>query len=253
MTMELHYNFNWHVLVTAPYWGLLLTGLQTTFVVTVVSSLASTLLGSGIALARVSRFRTLRALGTVYVEIVRNIPGLFWILFFYFVFPELLPQPWADVLHHMPNYALVAGILGLTIDNAAYLSDILRAGMLAVPSGEKEAARSSGLTFWQECYCIVWPQTLRTVLPPLTNRMIHNFKNSSLCMAIALPELTWATQQIESITFRSIEVTTAATVTYCVLSLAIAYGMGRLYRARVAKRSVSVAPYDARRVLRAYA
>lgn len=230
--MALHYEFNWQLLITTPYWGLLVTGLQMTLLVTAVSSFASVLLGSTIASVRLCRFRTARVIGALYVEIVRNIPGLFWVLFFYFVFPELLPQGWGDALHHMENYALAAGILGLTIDNAAYLSDILRAGMLAVHPGQKEAAQSCGLSLWQECYCIVCPQTLRMVLPPITNRMIHNFKNSSLCMAIALPELTWATQQIESLTFHSIEVTTAATVTYCLLSLGISYGMASLHRAR---------------------
>ena len=249
---SLHYQFDWHVLTTAPYWGLLVTGLQITLQVTLLSSLASVLLGSTIAFARVSRFTALRAAGNLYVEIVRNVPGLFWILFFYFVFPELLPREWGAVLHHMDNYAMVAGILGLTIDNAAYLSDILRAGMRAIPAGQKDAAQSCGLNAWQECYCIVCPQTLRIVLPPLTNRMIHNFKNSSLCMAIALPELTWASQQIESLTFHGIEVTTAATLTYCLLSLGIAYGMARLNGTRASPANQRHDAQDAIRITGAF-
>jgi polar amino acid transport system permease protein len=70
------------------------------------------------------------------------------------------------------------------------------------------------------------------MMPAITNRMIHNFKNTSLCVAIALPELTWATQQIESITFKGLEVTLMATGVYAALSLAIAFALSRLFRPR---------------------
>lgn len=230
--MSARYELDWHILTTEPYAGLIVSGLVMTFAVTLVSLAASFLLGLGVAFARTSNVRAVRLVATVYVEIVRNIPGLFWILFFYFVFPELLPRTWGSALHQMPSYTLIAGILGLTVDNSAYVSDIVRAGIRAVDPGQKDAAESCGLSPWQARYCIVWPQTLQMMLPPLTNRVIHNFKNSSLCMAISLPELTWATQQIESVTFHSIETTLFATVVYCAISLGLAYGMQALARPR---------------------
>ena len=158
-------------------------------------------------------------LGRLYVEIFRNIPGLFWLLFFYFVFPEILPFGWGDKLNTYIYYPIVASMIALTLDNTSYVSDIIRSGLLAVPASQREVAISTGLSRVQQYQHVMLPQTFRKILPPLGTRMIHNFKNSSLCMVITAPELTWATQQIESLTFRGLEVTTLATVFYIAVSL----------------------------------
>lgn len=167
---------------------------------------------------RVSRITFLRMLGTLYVEICRNIPGLFWVLFFYFVFPEMLPSAWGDALNQYIHYPVLAGIIGLTVDNSSYVSDILRSGKITIPHGQREAAISTGLGRVQQWFYIILPQMYRAALPPLGTRMVHNFKNTSLCMAITAPELTWATQQIESLTFRGIEATAIATGFYIILA-----------------------------------
>ena len=112
----------------------------------------------------------------------------------------------------------MAGIIGLTVDNASYVSDILRSGRLAIPHGQREAAISTGLGRVQQYLHVLLPQMFRATLPPLGTRMVHNFKNTSLCMAITTPELTWATQQIESLTFRGIEATMIATLFYIALA-----------------------------------
>jgi polar amino acid transport system permease protein len=115
-------------------------------------------------------------------------------------------------------YPIVAGVMGLTVDNASYVSDILRSGRLAIPHGQREAAISTGLSRIHQYTHVLLPQMFRVTLPPLGTRMVHNFKNTSLCMAIAAPELTWATQNIESLTFRGIEATTIATGFYIMLA-----------------------------------
>jgi polar amino acid transport system permease protein len=168
---------------------------------------------------RLSRSRLLRFISKGYVEITRNIPGLFWLLFFYFLFPEILPFDWGAKLNAYKHYAIVAGVLGLTVDNASYVSDILISGRRAIPNTQREVAISTGLNRIQQYLFVLLPQMYRAVLPPLGTRMIHNFKNTSLCMAISAPELTWATQQIESITFRGLEATTIATLFYLILSM----------------------------------
>jgi polar amino acid transport system permease protein len=89
---------------------------------------------------------------------------------------------------------------------------------MAIPYGQREAAITLGLSRVQQWTQVLLPQVFRAALPPLGTRMVHNFKNTSLCMAISAPELTWATQQIESLTFRGIEATTIATVFYIVLA-----------------------------------
>jgi len=196
----------------------MVTGVKLTLLLLITTSITSLALGTVLAVMRVSNIKSLRILGTLYVEICRNIPGLFWLLFFYFVFPELLPPGLGAKLNAYEHYPVVAGILGLTVDNSSYVSDILRSGKLAIPDSQKEAAITLGLGSVQLWLYVMLPQMYRVVLPPLGTRMIHNFKNTSLCMAITATELTWATQQIESLTFRGIEATTIATVFYIVMS-----------------------------------
>jgi polar amino acid transport system permease protein len=215
---EFYYEFDWGIPFQEPYLGMMITGVKVTLILMFSTSITSLLLGTVVSILRISRIKVFRVMGTLYVEIFRNIPGLFWILFFYFIFPELLPSGWRDVLNTYKYYPVVAGILGLTVDNASYVSDILRSGRLAIPHGQREAAISTGLGRIQQYFHVLLPQMYRIALPPLGTRMVHNFKNTSLCMAITAPELTWATQNIESLTFRGIEATTIATLFYIALA-----------------------------------
>lgn len=228
--LNLRYEFDWGIPFREPFLGWLITGVELTLLIAVTTAVMSLLVGTVLAIMRVSRFKFLNIPAKIYVEIVRNIPGLFWLLFFYFVFPEILPFGLGDKLHAYAKYSVVAGIIGLTVDNSAYVSDIVRTGLLSVPRGHIEAAVSTGLNRFQQLRHIILPGAFRTVLPPLGSRMIHNFKNSSLCMAIAAPELTWATQQVESITFRGLEVTIFATIFYISLSLIMAALLFKLER-----------------------
>jgi polar amino acid transport system permease protein len=197
---------------------MMVTGVKVSLILLVSTTITSLLLGTVLAILRVSSLKSLRILGTVYVEICRNIPGLFWLLFFYFVFPELLPSDLGMKLNGYVHYPIVAGILGLTVDNSSYVSDILSSGWRAIPHGQRDAAITLGFGRIQQWLYVLLPQMYRAALPPLGTRMIHNFKNTSLCMAISAPEITWATQQIESLTFRGIEATTIATLFYILLA-----------------------------------
>ena len=201
------------------YLDLLITGLWITLLIVVTTFFTSIILGSVVAFSRLSSNKIVSSIANIYVEICRNVPGLFWIMFFYFVFPEILPSDLAKNVNSYIYYPIVAGIIGLTVDNSSYVSDIIRSGVLSVPKGEREAGIAMGLNNTQLWIYVLFPHTLRTVFPPLSSRMIHNLKNSSLCMAIGAPEITWATQQIESLTFRGMEATIVATLVYISLAL----------------------------------
>jgi His/Glu/Gln/Arg/opine family amino acid ABC transporter permease subunit len=134
---------------------MMVTGVKLTLILLVTTTITSLLLGTVIAIMRLSRIRFLRFSGTLYVEVCRNIPGLFWLLFFFFVFPELLPYGLGDKLNAYVHYPVVAGIIGLTIDNSSYVSDILRSGRMAIPYGQREAAITLGLSRVQQ-----WTQVL---------------------------------------------------------------------------------------------
>lgn len=212
--MSFSYDFDWAILLQKEYLLLLLQGAKYTLLIFVVSTLLSTFLGVLWAVMRLSPAKSMRYVGAAWVSLIRHVPAVFLILFVYFALPEMLPQSWGSTLHEWTHYAVAAGIAALSLDNSAYVSDIVRNGVLSIPQGEREAAQCCGLTRYQQWRCCLLPQTVRRVLPPLLSRTVHNFKNSSLCVAIAVPELMWATQQIESLTFRTLEVTLVATAFY---------------------------------------
>lgn len=224
--MALAYDFDWAVLGRPEFRQLLVDGLGMTLVIAATSTLASLVTGSLLAAARLSPHGLTSTLATAWVSLARHVPGVFWVLFCYFALPELLPQRIGAYLHGLPAYALIAGVLALTIDNSTYVSDIVRTGVLGIPRGEREAAICCGLTRWQQWICCLLPLTARAVTPPLANRVIHNVKNSSLCMVIGVQDLTWASQQIGSITFRTLEALVLATAVYILIGV----GLGALAR-----------------------
>jgi polar amino acid transport system permease protein len=238
--MAFSYEFDWSVLLRPEYRQVLLTGLGYTLLVAALSTAASLLLGSAIAAARLSSRAWIATVAGLWVGTARHVPGVFWVLFFYFAFPELLPSGLAQWLHGWGSYAVLAGVIALSLDNSTYVSDIVRAGVLSIPPGERDAARGCGLTPWQQWSCCLLPLTLRIVLPPLANRTIHNVKNSSLCMVIGVPELTWASQQVGSLSFRALEALVLVTAVYLLLGLLLGAWARRLER-RHALRSEGVA------------
>ena len=170
--------------------------------------------GALLALMRLSGFRACRLLSASYVEVNRNIPVVVKLFFFYFVFG--IPP-------------IVAALLGLIIHQSAYIAEDVRAAIQSIPRGQSEAARASGLTSWLLIRQIIMPQAIKIALPTLVIEMIELLKNSSIAMVITVEELTFASQQIESITFRGFETATFVTLTYFVLAWLIAR-VGQRYR-----------------------
>ena len=106
-------------------------------------------------------------------------------LFFYYVLPGILPYGLGDSLNAYFYFPVIAGSLALTLDNASYVSDILRNGRLLIPQTQREVAIATGLGRVQQYLYVLLPQTFRITLPALGTRMVHNFKNTTLCMAIS--------------------------------------------------------------------
>ncbi len=180
------------------------------------------MLGTVIAILRISGIRVLQIIGNSYVRIFQSIPLLFWILFFYYAFPGMLPSSVGDRLNAFYYYPVIAGIISLTLDNAAYVSDILKSGRLLIPQTQRDVAIATGLNRVQQYIYVLLPQMFRVMFPPLGTRMVYNFKNTTLCMIITAHELTWATQQIESLAYRGVEAIIMATVFYVSLSILMA-------------------------------
>ena len=224
--IDFGYQFHWAVLweVNPTYeevFGVwLIRGLLLTIEITLISTVVSLLLGTFFGIARLSDFKPLYWFATVYVEFFRNTPLLVQLFFWYFAFPLGLPEAFREFLYDH-NYELIAATGGLSVYTAAFIAEIVRAGIQAIPRGHLEAAASSGLSRTQALRFVILPQAFRIIMPPLGSELLNNMKNSSLAMTIGVADLCWQAQQIESFTFRGFEATTAATVIYLSLSLFI--------------------------------
>ena len=221
-----HYKFDWSVLFTLNQtYGLhlgweLLKGLGLTIQISLLSAAAALSLGTAAGLARLSHFKPLRAVATFYVEFFRNTPLLVQLFFWYFALPKLLSEGVREWLFS-PHYEFWVAVLGLAVYTGAFMAEVIRAGLQSIQKGLLEAAYSSGLTYFQVLTRIILPLAFRAIIPPLGSEFLNNMKNSSLAMVVGVADLTWQSQQIESLTFRGFEATTAATVLYLSLSLAI--------------------------------
>jgi His/Glu/Gln/Arg/opine family amino acid ABC transporter permease subunit len=172
----------------ARTWSFFLRGVWMTAAMAVSSLALGLPLGLGLALARVQPKRFLSAPAAIYVEVMRGTPLLVQILFVYFVLPS--------VGVNLPAYT--SGILALTLNASAYISEVIRAGILSIDAGQMEAARALGMSYWQAMRRIILPQTFRRVVPPLTNEGIALLKDSSLVSVIGLTELARTGQELAS-------------------------------------------------------
>ena len=169
-------------------WSLFLTGVWLTAKLAGLSLALGLPIGLLLALARVQPSKILKAPAAIYVEVMRGTPLLVQILFIYFVLPSFgisIPAFWS-------------GIIALTLNCAAYISEIFRAGILSIDAGQMEAARALGMSYSQAMRNIILPQTFRRVVPPLTNEAIALLKDSSLVSVIGLTELARTGQELAS-------------------------------------------------------
>ncbi|MBR0965672.1 amino acid ABC transporter permease [Bradyrhizobium diazoefficiens] len=226
------YEFDWSLPFRSPFGGWLLYGLSVTLYLTLASTILSLLLGVLVAIGRFSASRLPRSLAAGYVELFRNVPTLFWIIFFYYVAPELVPADLSVSVNGWAGLPFAAALAGLALSNAAHVAELVRAGIQAIPARQKSAALALGVGPVALWIHVLLPQAIRFSLPALGPRMVHNCHNSALAMVIAVPEIVWQTRQIETTTFRGFEAVTIATLAFIVLTLAVG-GLFRLLEYRM--------------------
>ena len=169
--------------VETARWG----GLPLTLLLSSVSLVIAFPMAVLVALGRHSHLPAIRSLCTVYVELVRGVPLISVLFMASFILPLFMPQGGTiDVLARV--------LIGMTLFTAAYLAEVVRGGLQALPRGQIEAAQSLGLGYWQAQRKIVLPQALRTVVPAIVNTFIGAFKDTSLVTIVSLYDLTGAVQ-----------------------------------------------------------
>jgi len=223
---EFGYRFDWSVLYTVnPTYGenfgfYLIYGLKVTLQITLISSVLALALGTFFGLGRLSSFKPFYWVSTAYVEFFRNTPLLVQLFFWYFAMPHALPLEMRHWLFGL-NYEFWCATIGLAIYTGSFMAEVIRAGIQSIDKGLLEASYSSGLSYFQIMRKIILPLAFQAIIPPLGSEFLNNMKNSSLAMVVGVADLTWQSQQIESLTFRGFEATTAATIIYLSLSLSI--------------------------------
>lgn len=198
-------------------------GIWITLLVTVVSAALTLVLGLFGGLGRISKNRFIYAIVSLYVEIVRGIPLLVQLLIWYFVFPAVITQ--IGVKLNIPafkNYLadpIMMAILGISVCYAAYMAEIVRAGIESLPTGQMEAARSLGMTKFQAMRYVILPQAYRTIMPAIGNEFISILKDSSLVSVVAVSDLTRRGREFMSTTFLPIETWTMVALLYLLMTL----------------------------------
>ena len=229
------YNWNWAVLVSEPYVGWLLQGLQVTVMLAVASWTIALVLGALIGLARTLPSAPLRWLATGYVDVFRNIPVLVQMFLWFFVLPELVPQEVGRWLKRdLPYPEFYSAMMCLGLYAASRVAEQVRAGITSVPAGLAAAARASGLSLAQTYRYVLLPLGFRIIVPPLTSEFLGVFKNTSIALTIGVMEITASSRQIESYTFHGYEAFAAATALYLSISFLLLFLTRRLEaRARI--------------------
>lgn len=228
--------FLWLIVADSDYRVIFLAlrqGVLVTLWVTVVAFALACALGLVVALGRTSRFRLAREVATFYVEVVRGIPVLVLLFYIAFVGAPQLVAAWNAALASPIAAGLVPelsvrdfdltwrAILALTISYSAFIAEIFRAGIAAVPKGQTEAAASLGLTRWQVFRLIVLPQALRTVLPPLGNDFVAMIKDSALVSALGVQDITQLGKVYSASTFLFFETYNVVAFLYLVMTLSL--------------------------------
>ena len=214
----LGYNWQWYRVPQYLFYsvddrwvaGPLLTGLWVTIQVSAVSLVLSSLFGLVTAVGRLSGSFTARAIARAYLELIRNTPLLVQLFFIYFVFSPLVD------LNRFSS-----AVLALSLFEGAYASEIIRAGILAVPQGQLEAADSIGLGRYRTYRHVILPQALRHMTPPLVSQAISLIKDSALVSTIAIYDLAMKGQEIIAETYLVFELWFTVAAIYLILTLCV--------------------------------
>ena len=249
----------------SSYWMAYVVGILNTLRVAVLGIFLATLLGLFIAIGALSINPLVAALCRFYVEVLRNVPLLLQLFFWYLSLAGLLPENdaplslgpglflskgglsfpwWVDGHWESPElvpFGMVGGaalspefialLAGLTIYTSAFIAEVIRAGILSVPKGQSEAAKALGFSGWQQLRLIILPQALRVIIPPMTNQYLNLTKNSSLAVAIGYPELVSVATTTLNQTGHAVEAISLLMLVYLTLSLLTSWLMMRFERA----------------------
>ncbi len=183
-------------------------GILKTFQVTILSIVFALFIGLFAGLGRISRITVLNRLATIYIEIVRGIPLLVQLFYIYYALGKMV---------HLPR--MTSAVIAMSFCYGAYMGEIFRAGLQAIPKGQMEAALALGLSRGQAIRKIILPQTFKIIMPPVGNEFIALLKDSSLVSILAVSDLLRRGREYASTSFRYFETYTIIALVYLVITL----------------------------------
>ena len=212
----LAYFLNWQLLLSLDFsvvWEyrvVLLKGLVVTLALTACAAIGGLLSGTILAIASQSNIAVLRWLVIAFVEIWRNTPLLVQLIWIHFALP---------LITGINTTAVESGVIGITLQAAAYFTEIVRAGIESVPKGQWEAAYSLALPSRIRWTRVILPPAIRTMIPPLVNLTISFFKGTAILSILHVSELMTVTNRISNVTFKPVELFSSIALLYFVVGI----------------------------------
>lgn len=201
---------------TFQYFDMFLQGMVTTVTISALTVVLGFVLALIVAMMRLSRSRILKTISTVYVEVLRATPMLVQLFIIYYVVLTDVPFPRVKLFGFIPVDRMIPGVVALSINSAAYLSEIIRSGIQSIDGGQTEAARSLGMTQAQNMRYIILPQAIKNILPAIANEFVTIIKESSICYTIGVQEIMFAANSVKTAAFTIAEpLILAAAIYFC--------------------------------------
>ena len=211
--------FNDMAMLFTRYSSFFTEGIRNTLIISAFSVLIGTVLGTLLAMLRMSKIWPLRFIATAYIEFIRGTPLMVQLMFIFYGLPMIgVSFPEIPFLPDFSRFA--AGIVAMSINSCAYVAEIIRSGIQAVDSGQMEAARSIGYSHVQAMAYVVLPQAIRNILPALGNEFVVVIKESSIVSVIGIADLMFRTKDVIAVTYRTLpSLAIVAIIYFCMTSV----------------------------------
>ena len=199
------------------YSGFFIEGVENTLILSFFTVLFGTILGTLMAMARMSKFTPLKWLATAYIEFFRGTPLMVQLMFIFYGLPMIgVTFPSVSFIPDFDRFA--AGVVAMSLNSCAYVAEVIRSGIQAVDKGQMEAARSLGFHHKQAMTLVILPQAVRNILPALGNEFVTIIKESSIVSVIGIADLMYRTKGVIAKTYNSLECLAIAALIYFVLT-----------------------------------
>ena len=205
------------VILVEKYHKFFLEGCKNTLILALFSVLIGTLGGTLLSLCRMSKFKPLKYIAVAIVEFVRGTPLMVQLMFIFYGLP-MIGVTFPDI-SFIPNFSrFMAGVVAMSLNSSAYVSEIIRSGIQAVDPGQMEAARSIGFTYGESMRKVILPQAVKNILPALGNEFVTVIKESSIVSVIGIADLLFRTNDVIAVTYRSLQALLIAALLYFVMT-----------------------------------